>query len=143
MSIHFKIRHRGFTLIELIIVIAIIAILIGIAIPSYRTYIRRAHYLEVVQATIPYKLGVEECYQINGALKDCTAGQAGIPPAITKHHGTGLVASLHVSQGKIIVTPDPNYGIESKDTYILTPTIQENSLRWTSSGGGVTEGYAK
>lgn len=135
---------KGFTLIELIVVIAIIAILMSIAIPSYRSYTRRAHYLEIVQAAGPYKIGVEECYQINGSLKGCKAGNGEIPPSITKGRGAGLIESVHVyKEGQIIITPRQKYGIESKDTYILTPTIKSGILIWTSSGGGVSKGYAK
>lgn len=128
---------------ELMIVIAIIGILVAIAIPSYRTYTRRAHYTEVVQAAAPYKIGIEECYQISSALKSCLAGQNGVPPAITKGHGAGLIQSIEVTDnGQITITPEAKYGIETKDTYILTPDPKQGKLIWTMSGGGVAAGYA-
>ncbi|QLH42411.1 MAG: prepilin-type N-terminal cleavage/methylation domain-containing protein [Coxiellaceae bacterium] len=49
---------QGFTLIEMMIVIAIIAILVGIGMPSYKSYTRKAHYSEVVAAASPFKAGL-------------------------------------------------------------------------------------
>lgn len=136
-------KNQGFTLIELLIAIAIIGILVAVALPSYQSYTRKAHYTEVVQATSPYKLGIEECYQVNGTLDNCTAGTNGVPANIAAGSGVGLVDSVIVSSGGIItITPKTLYGITPQDTYILTPAAQNNQLIWTSSGGGVTNGYA-
>ncbi len=134
--------QRGFTLMELLVVIAIIGILVAIAIPSYRTYARRAHYTEVIQAIGPYKLGVEECYQITGELDSCSAGNNGVPSAMAHNNDSGAIDSIDVKSGVIVITPQKKYGIESKDTYVLTPTIEQGRLIWNASGGGVSEGYA-
>ncbi len=137
-------QQTGFTLLELMITIAIVGILSAIAIPSYQDYTRRAAYSEVVSQAAPYKLGVMSCYQLLGAFTECNAGSNDVPPAVTQ--GNSLVASVSVAGGKITITPNDQKGIKPADTYILTPTAPDegaNAVVWKSSGGGVERGYAK
>jgi prepilin-type N-terminal cleavage/methylation domain-containing protein len=132
---------QGFTLIELMITIGILGILAAVAIPSYQNYTRRAYYSELVSATTPYKLAVSECYQNLGTVTGCDAGTNTIPAAVTTAQGG--VGSLSVANGVITVTPVEQRGILATDTYVLTPTVAGTALTWVSSGGGVTNGYAK
>ncbi|EKE01937.1 MAG: type IV-A pilin protein PilA [uncultured bacterium] len=135
--------NRGFTLIELLIAIAIVGILTSISIPSYQNYTRKAHYTEIVQATTPFKLGIEECFQLTGDLRNCRPGANGVPKNIDAGSGVGLIDGVVVGDmGVIAVTPRDLYGIKPTDNYILTPAAQNNQLTWTSSGGGVEQGYA-
>ena len=134
---------KGFSLIELMIVIVIIGILGAVAMPVYQSYTRRAHFAEVVNATAPYKIAVTECYQVMGALQDCNAGSHSIPTAITAGSSGTLVDSITVSAGVITATPKAQQGLTASDTYILTPTAEAQHIRWQSSGGAVAAGYAK
>lgn len=130
---------QGFTLIELMITVVVVAILAGIATPIYLNYSIRAYYTEVVKAADPFRLGVLECYQITATLTGCNGGTHHIPSNITT--ATGSVASVTAVNGVITVTPVVQNGILATDTYILTPTISGTTVVWTSSGGGVTSGY--
>jgi prepilin-type N-terminal cleavage/methylation domain-containing protein len=136
-----KITAKGFTLIELMITVAIVAILAAIALPTYLSYTRRANFSEIVDATSPYKVGVSECYQKTGSLTGCNGGAYGVPNNITT--ATGKVASVTASAGVITVVPVAENGLLSSDTYILTPTANGNNITWIASGGGVSNGYAQ
>ena len=99
-SLTFNIR-KGFTLIELMIVIAIVAILATIAIPSYQNYTKKAAISELLQASAPYRSEVELCVYNTGAATNCTAGSNGI-----QANNTGLgkyVASVNVAAGVVTV----------------------------------------
>src|SRR5690606_23094146 len=122
--------NQGFTLIELMIVIAIIGILGTIALPVYQTYTQRAAFAEVVLATTPYKSAFEVAAQTSRitALADADAGANGIP---ADAGATGRVVSVTMADGVITATGATEVG---GYTYVLTPDGIAAPIQWDVSG---------
>lgn len=64
--------QKGFTLIELMIVVAIVGILASVAVPAYQKYTLKAKFVAVIAATAPYKIAMELCVQNGDSLTTCS-----------------------------------------------------------------------
>ena len=127
--------QKGFTLIELMIVVAIIGILAAVALPAYQDYTVRAKVTEVILAASGGKTGVAESYAANGVMP----GSASFTPV---SQVSKFVASVTWDGAKITATAtsvEPK--MEGKDI-VLTPSADSSTgvLTWTC-GGGIASKY--
>jgi len=126
-----KSMQKGFTLIELMIVVAIIAILAAIAIPAYQDYLIRAQVSEGAVLSDGAKTAVAEFYSNHGHYPKNNES-AGLPVNAASINGK-YVSQVAVADGVITATfsgPEVNSKIKT-NTFILSPTDNGGSMDWT------------
>lgn len=137
--------QQGFTLIELMIVVAIIGILAAIAIPQYQNYTDKAKFTEVISSLNAIRTGIQNCTAdgscISGTtgaeaifistLPTSTAGAGDLPPLPA---ATTYALSPTITSAGVMTATAQSTGGLSGETYILTPTLDtNNNLTFTVS----------
>jgi len=123
--------QKGFTLIELMIVVAIIGILAAVALPAYQDYTKRSHVTEGLTLAGGAKTAVTEFYSSKGTWPTANAS-AGIATS-TSINGNA-VRSVAVSGSTITVTY--NTKVNAGSTLVLQgSTGSQGAVTWTCTGG--------
>ena len=128
-------KHAGFTIIELMIAVAIIGILAALAIPAYQNYITRSRVSESILFASDAKSYVAQYYLSTGNFPNNNS-EAGLPTNIS----SPMVSSVDVSNNGVVTVTTSISGI-TNGTIIFSPLASSSGIEWTCTGGNLDGNY--
>jgi len=124
-------KSKGFTLIELMIVVAIIGILAAVAIPAYNDYTQTTKASAGIAGLSSFKTTVAMCFQKEGDLAECDAGTKGIPSAVTAAGTINYLSAVDVDGGVITATLEAKDRAGAPIGVTITPEVSNGTINWT------------
>lgn len=129
-------NNRGFSLIELMIVITIIGLISTQAIPIYDRYITRAKFSQLQSRLLPLQLAISECLaKQGGVLSHCDSAEK-IGFTLPQPENT---TRIEVISETAAISVNTTASLQSK-TFILSPTLQDGVISWQQSGSCLSAG---
>lgn len=133
--------NSGFSLLELLLVVALIGILAAFAVPTYQTYLQKTRFMEVVQLSHAIRVAQSACLlQVGDDISACdTFAEIAVPAPNTSDNTQSI--GMSATNGAITGTGTTAAG---SYTFILTPNINnEGLLTYTMGGSCIEIGYCR
>ncbi len=131
--------QQGFTLIELMIVVAIIGILASVAVPAYQDYTAKAKFQDGVSAVAAVEKSIAICLQTNEMTFTSCDTEAEINQTLPTDAQMTYAGAVTITEATAAV----NFTADDGTTYINTPTDGGGVIVWTQTGNCLASGFCK
>ncbi|MCL9685318.1 type IV pilin protein [Legionella maioricensis] len=127
---------QGFTLIELLIALLVFAILIGIAYPSYKTYVLRSHRVDALQTLAQDQLILERCYSQNFSYNGACGALPAFPQVSTQGFYRIAISNTGATTYTLTATP---LGTQVEDTTCASISVNQANVRTATDSSGTAQ----